>query len=682
MSVRRAPMLLVVAALAALAVCVGPAQSAFTGANGRIVFVSDSGEIPPVGFPQIYSINLDGTEQRRLTSSATVDREPAWSPDGSKIAFSRSEAAFANVFVMNADGSGQTNLTNDLTSSNMDPTWSPAGNQIAFVSDRVDSTADIFRINADRTGLVNLTQTPDVREVNPSWSPDGSKIAYDTGGSMWVMNADGTEQTNLTGFNVWGDQQPSWSPSGDRIAFTSDRDSSVGAGEIYVMDADGSGQTRLTTHPDDDSFPQWSPDGTRILFQSLGGGLSPGIYVLDLANRANPPVRLGTQVGAMYPDWQPLPGSFNTEPGRDVVVTPSDVLTGSTMTVTFGEVTAPGYTTLHTSGSGPPPPSGFDVAGVYYQPATTAQFTAAGVEVCVPIVPPAAPTIAQWVGSPPVLETPTTYYRDAVGLLVPPGLGTFACAVVTSFSPFALLDPTASGDTVAPVIACDAADGVWHRANVSIECRAQDGGSGLADPADAAFSLSTSVLVGAEDDDASTGTRQVCDAAGNCATAGPIAGNRIDRKAPALSLPADQTVDATSPAGAVVSYAASAFDGADHPDPGVSCTRASGSVFAIGATTVTCTATDHVENIAQGSFTVTVLGAVEQLARLVQELPARLQSLLAAFDPSNPAQRRAVCTGLSVFAGVVRLLSGRGIPAAQAAAWIADANRIRAVIGC
>ena len=198
--------------------------------------------------------------------------------------------------------------------------------------------------------------------------------------------------------------------------------------------------------------------------------------------------------------------------------------------------------------------------------------------------------------------------------------------------------------------------------------------------ADAAFSLSTSVPAGTENGNASTGTRQVCDAAGNCATAGAIAGNKVDRKAPALSLPAGKTVDATSPAGTSVTFAATASDGAD-PAPAVRCTPASGSVFAIGTTTVACTATDHVGNATSGSFTVTVRGAKEQLARLVagrdrsvdrcprrsrRSCSRRSSRSLAGFDPSNPAQKKAACTGLSAFATVVRLLSGHGIPPAQA----------------
>ena len=248
-------------------------------------------------------------------------------------------------------------------------------------------------------------------------------------------------------------------------------------------------------------------------------------------------------------------------------------------------------------------------------------------------------------------------------------------------------------DSEAPVISCKAADGAWHRANVSIDCTARDDGSGLADPADAAFSLSTTVADGTEDGDAATGTRRVCDVAGNCETAGPVRGNKVDRKAPTLVLPDDKTVDATSPGGAAVSFSPSAADGA-HPSPDVSCTPTSGSVFAIGTTQVQCTATDHVGNTAGGAFTVTVLGARQQLTRLIHEvvaaswLPASIEArLLARLEPlldavDNPAKRKVLCAGLDAFNTVVRLLSGHGIPSAQAAAWIADANRIKAVIGC
>jgi N-acetylneuraminic acid mutarotase len=90
-------------------------------------------------------------------------------------------------------------------------------------------------------------------------------------------------------------------------------------------------------------------------------------------------------------------------------------------------------------------------------------------------------------------------------------------------------------DQTPPTITCDDADGLWHGADVSISCSAGDATSGLADDADASFTLSTSVVDGIETDDAQTGTHQVCDVAGSCATGGPVGGNKIDKKGPSIT---------------------------------------------------------------------------------------------------------------------------------------------------
>jgi hypothetical protein len=94
--------------------------------------------------------------------------------------------------------------------------------------------------------------------------------------------------------------------------------------------------------------------------------------------------------------------------------------------------------------------------------------------------------------------------------------------------------PSPPADTTAPTIACDAANDAWHASDVSLHCTAADGGSGLANADDASFSLSTHVADGTETSDAKTDSRQVCDKAGNCATAGPIGGNKVDKKAPTI----------------------------------------------------------------------------------------------------------------------------------------------------
>ena len=169
-------------------------------------------------------------------------------------------------------------------------------------------------------------------------------------------------------------------------------------------------------------------------------------------------------------------------------------------------------------------------------------------------------------------------------------------------------------------------------------------------------------------------------------TFAPVA-TAADTTPPVLSLPADETVEATGPTGAVVSFAATAKDDVD-PSPTVSCTPPSGSMFAIGTTTVSCTATDASGNSATGSFTITVKGAGEQLAELAAAVkgvgPGK--SLVATVEIAQwfaaHGQTQAVCLTLTAFNLEVRAQSGKKIPAAQAAELIADANRIKSVLGC
>jgi hypothetical protein len=165
-----------------------------------------------------------------------------------------------------------------------------------------------------------------------------------------------------------------------------------------------------------------------------------------------------------------------------------------------------------------------------------------------------------------------------------------------------------------------------------------------------------------------------------------------DTTAPVLTLPGNLVVNATKPTGATVAYAASATDDQD-PAPAVGCAPPSGSTFAIGTTTVNCTATDAAGNSSNGSFTVSVRGAPEQLVDLIDRtralrglgpvhagLRSQLQTTFACLIQRN---RRAACHGLDIYIYVVRIAGGaRWITHAQANSLAADAMRIKAVIGC
>jgi WD40-like Beta Propeller Repeat len=158
---------------------------------------------------------------------------------------------------MNADGTGQANLTNNAA-LDTGPAWSPSGEKIAFATTR-DGNSEIYVMNPDGTGQTNLTNNA-ATDSGPDWSPDGAKIAFasrrDGNGEIYVMAADGSNPTRLT-TNGAGDFSPAFSPDGQKITFRSNRD---GNGyEIYVMNTDGSNQTRLTQNTWLDVDPDWQP---------------------------------------------------------------------------------------------------------------------------------------------------------------------------------------------------------------------------------------------------------------------------------------------------------------------------------------------------------------------------------------------------------------------------------------
>jgi eukaryotic-like serine/threonine-protein kinase len=225
-----------------------------------------------LGNVEIYVMNPDGSGQRRLTRNDGADDNPAWSPDGKRIAFTGRRGAAVDIYVMNADGTEQRRLTNQEESAvgfNR-PAWSRDGKRLVFNS---LVRPDIYVINIDGTSLTNITNH-EASEQGAEWSPDGRRIAFasDRDGQfqIYTMNPDGRDVVRLT-FNGGKDQRPTWSPDGRRIAFHSIRDGDL---EIYVMNADGSNEIRLTSNTGDDGHPTWSPDGAEIAFHRrvLGHG--------------------------------------------------------------------------------------------------------------------------------------------------------------------------------------------------------------------------------------------------------------------------------------------------------------------------------------------------------------------------------------------------------------------------
>lgn len=197
---------------------------------------------------EIFVVRPDGSGGRRITPIRHPwgdDTEPAWSPDGRKIAY----ATGGRIFVIDASGKGRHPLTNGRKDAT--PAWSPKGKLIAFERNRA-----IWTMRANGKQQHRLTRS--AADHAPAWSPDGRSIVFVRGQDLWIIGANGEKAHKLVaeGFN------PSWSPDGRLIAF----DDPEGSG-IFVVNEDGTGRTRLGDGED----PSWSPDGRRIAY--TGGGI-------------------------------------------------------------------------------------------------------------------------------------------------------------------------------------------------------------------------------------------------------------------------------------------------------------------------------------------------------------------------------------------------------------------------
>ncbi len=259
-------------------------------------------------------MNADGSGQVNLTNQPAHDSGAWWSPDGSEIAFQSFRNVHSDIFIMDADGSNVRQLTDDGAVDG-GLRWSPDGTKVAYYSFIEQVRGFLWVANSDGSGRKAVLESihpagPEVQCAGGfpgGWFPDGQRILFrgsfgaERATQICAVNSDGSDIRVIFGEpETSASSFPALSPDGARIAFSSDRD---GNEEVYVMDAGGSNLRRVTKDDGIDMNPAWSPDGQWLVFASNRDG-DFDIYVVQADGKGLRKLTDNT-AGDIEPAWSP-----------------------------------------------------------------------------------------------------------------------------------------------------------------------------------------------------------------------------------------------------------------------------------------------------------------------------------------------------------------------------------------
>jgi TolB protein len=229
----------------------------------QLAFASDRD-----GHWEIYLMDWDGGNQRRITHHNALSILPSWSPDNERMVYTSFAGGTSNMYIINRRGGGRIKLSTGL-GLNTSATFSPAGSDIAFVGS-VNGNPDIYLIKDDGTSIRRLTTDTSI-ESTPEWSPNGRQIVFTSGRGgtpqIYIMDAEGSNVRRMSFEGEWNDDA-TWSPSGEEIAYTSRVN---GRFQIRVQNV-VTGVSRILAGEGSNEQPTWSPDGRWLAFQSNRSG--------------------------------------------------------------------------------------------------------------------------------------------------------------------------------------------------------------------------------------------------------------------------------------------------------------------------------------------------------------------------------------------------------------------------